>query len=160
MFTTYIPSSAKLRVLQLSSQVKSSQKYFIQVNTQSYHTTLKDGNPFGLMCPYVWCIYTRYVITSSLTSVINNNTGVSRRVHFNMVVLFIDSLDFHSAFKVRWNRYVRSKWIPCNTWFINRHSLNELGDNSYTRYNGIKGLTFQSNGCEIAAWTRVQIEHF
>ena len=35
------------------------------------------------------------MITSSLTSVINNNTGVSRKVHFNMVSLFIDSPGFH-----------------------------------------------------------------
>ena len=42
-------------------------------------------------------IYGRYVITSSLTSVINNNTGVSRKVHFNTVSLFIDSPGFHCA---------------------------------------------------------------
>ena len=37
------------------------------------------------------------MITSSLTSVINNNTGVSWKVHCNMVSLFIDSPGFHCA---------------------------------------------------------------
>ena len=110
-------------------QVKSSQKYFIKVNTQSYHTTLDILNP---LCDE---IYTRYAITYSLTSAINNKTGVSRRVQFNMVSLFIDSLGFHSTCRVRWNRYMRSTWKQHITWFINRHSHNKL-ENKFHAWNG------------------------
>ena len=147
----------KLLSAEVKSKVKSKIFYSGKYTIISYNIG-KTETHLGLCVP-LCDAFTYDVITSSLTSVINN-TGVSRRVHFNMVSLFIDSLDFHSAFKVRWNRYVRSTWILCNTWFSNRHSLNKLGDNSYTRYKGIKRLTFQSNSCEIAAWTRVQIGHF
>ena len=100
------------------------------------------------------------MITSSLTSVINNKTSVSRRVHFNMVSLFIDSLGFHSACRVRWNRYMRSTWKQHITWFINRHSHNKL-ENHFHAWNGYnKDLIFQPDSCEIVAWRRVQTDHF
>ena len=64
-------------------------------------------------------IYGRYVITSSLTGVLhNNNNGISRKVHFNMVNLFIDSLGFHCA----------SRSVEINTRY--QHETNTIHDSS------------------------------
>ena len=77
------------------------------------------------MCPIMWFINTRYVVTSSLTSVINNNTNVRRMVHFNKVSLFIDSLDFtvpsRSGEIDTWDQ--NENYIIDDWWLIMDHNL-------------------------------------
>ena len=112
--------------------VKSSQKYLIWVNAQSYHTTLDRLKPIWAYLSH--CVMNLHKICDYLF--------IDQRVHFNMLSLFIDSLGFHSGCRVRWNRYMRSTWKQHITWFINRHSHNKLENNFHAWNDYNKDLFF------------------